>query len=193
MKFKLRATRNLAALKRRRRNWKSKSDDLIGQQMEPIIKEGQSLEQKIQEKEGSTIRKDMIFESAGVIVLKAGETIDAKLLSIVQDAVKAKLEEVEGEVKSQIEAEVGKIDILVEKIRSESELNIANLAEQLDEIKLQIKSQLDQRRNELEDLAPFKFLSENQYRDLKSRYGQVFRADMGAESLCGYPQPVGYG
>jgi DNA-directed RNA polymerase subunit beta' len=35
----------------------------------------------------------------------------------------------------------------------------------------------------LEDLAPFKFLSENQYRDLRSRYGQVFRADMGAEAF----------
>ena len=173
----------LGNLEEKKKELESKTDDLIGQQMEPIIKEGQSLEQKIKDKEGSTIRKDMVFESAGVTVLKAGETIDAKLLSTVQNAVKAKLEEVEKEIKGQVDAEIGKIDILVEKIQSESELNVSNLTEQLDEIKLQIKSQLDQRRSELEDLAPFKFLSENQYRDLRSRYGQVFRADMGAEAF----------
>ena len=160
-----------------------KIDDFIGQQMEPIIKEAQSLEQKIQEKDGSTVRKDLEFKSADVTILKSGETIDAKLLPVVQDAVKSKLEEIESEVKKQVKEETEKVDVLIEKIRAESELNVSGLMEQLDTIKLEIKSQLDQHRDELEDLAPFKFLSENQYRDLKSRYGQVFRADMGAEAF----------
>jgi DNA-directed RNA polymerase subunit beta' len=124
----------LGNLEEKKKELKGKVDDLIGQQMEPIIKEGQALEQKIQDKEGSTIRKDMQFESADVTILKAGETIDAKLLSVVQDAVKAKLAEVEVEVKSQVETEIAKVDVLIEKIRSESDLNIANLSEQLDEI-----------------------------------------------------------
>ena len=160
-----------------------KVDELIGQQMDPIIKEGQALEQKIQEKEGSVIRKDLVFESAEVTILKAGEAIDAKLLSVVQDAVKAKLEEVENEVRSQIEDDMAKVDVGIEKVRAEADLNIANLSEQLGDIRLEVKSKIDQQRDELEDLAPFKFLSENQYRDLKSRYGQVFRAEMGAEAF----------
>ena len=160
-----------------------KVDELIGQQMDPIIKEGQALETKIQEKEGSVIRKDMVFESAEVTILKAGEAIDAKLLSVVQDAVKGKLEEVENEVRSQIQDDMAKVDVGVEKVRAEADLNIAHLSEQLDGIRLEVKSKIDQQRDELEDLAPFKFLSENQYRDLKSRYGQVFRAEMGAEAF----------
>ena len=138
-----------------------KIDDFIGQQMEPIIKEAQSLEQKIQEKDGSTVRKDLEFKSADVTILKSGETIDAKLLPVVQDAVKSKLEEIESEVKKQVKEETEKVDVLIEKIRAESELNVSGLMEQLDTIKLEIKSQLDQHRDELEDLAPFKFLSEN--------------------------------
>ena len=170
-------------LKEKKKELEGKIDDLIGQQMDPIIKEGQTLEQKIQDKDGSNVRKDLVFESAGVTILKAGGTIDAKLLSVVQDAVKSKLEEIEGIVREQVDDELANIDKLVEKIRAESELNIANLNEQLDDIKQDIKAQLDQQRDELEDLAPFKFLSENQYRDLKSRYGQVFRAEMGAEAF----------
>ena len=167
----------------RKKELEGKVDELIGQQMDPIIKEGQALEQKIQEKEGSVIRKDLVFESAEVTILKAGEAIDAKLLSVVQDAVKAKLEEVENEVRSQIEDDMAKVDVGIEKVRAEADLNIANLSEQLGDIRLEVKSKIDQQRDELEDLAPFKFLSENQYRDLKSRYGQVFRAEMGAEAF----------
>ena len=38
-------------------------------------------------------------------------------------------------------------------------------------------------RDELLELRPFTFLSESRYRELKSRWGQVFRADMGAEAF----------
>ncbi len=38
-------------------------------------------------------------------------------------------------------------------------------------------------RDELYELEPFTFLSESRYRELKSRWGQVFRADMGAEAF----------
>ena len=38
-------------------------------------------------------------------------------------------------------------------------------------------------RDELQELHPFTFLTESRYRELKSRWGQVFRADMGAEAF----------
>jgi DNA-directed RNA polymerase subunit beta' len=33
------------------------------------------------------------------------------------------------------------------------------------------------------ELRPFTFLSESRFRELKQRWGQVFRADMGAEAF----------
>jgi DNA-directed RNA polymerase subunit beta' len=38
-------------------------------------------------------------------------------------------------------------------------------------------------RDELLELRPFTFLGEIRYRELKQRWGQVFRADMGAEAF----------
>ena len=38
-------------------------------------------------------------------------------------------------------------------------------------------------RDELLELRPFTFISEIRYRELKQRWGQVFRADMGAEAF----------
>lgn len=170
-------------LETQKKELEGRVDELIGQQMDPIIKEGQALELKIQEKDGSTVRKELVFESAGVSVLAAGEKIDAKLLAIVQEGVKAKLEDIEAEVKFQVKEQIESLQVDIEKVRAEADLNIAGLNEQLDDIKQDVKSKVEQQRDELEDLAPFKFLSENQYRDFKSRYGQVFRAEMGAEAF----------
>ncbi|NPV40178.1 MAG: DNA-directed RNA polymerase subunit beta' [Anaerolineae bacterium] len=173
----------IKTLEEKKKDLENKIDDMIGQQMDPIIKEGQALEQTIQEKEGTTLRKDMVFKSADVTILAAGETIDAKLLSAVQEAVKTKLEEIENEVRSQVKDEMAKVDVAIEKVRAEADLNITNLSNELGEIRQDVRSKIDEQRDELEELAPFKFLSENQYRDLKSRYGQVFRAEMGAEAF----------
>ncbi|HEY4722339.1 MAG TPA: DNA-directed RNA polymerase subunit beta', partial [Anaerolineae bacterium] len=45
------------------------------------------------------------------------------------------------------------------------------------------RQKVDADREELKSLAPLQFLTEPRYRDLKSRWGQVFKADMGAEAF----------
>jgi DNA-directed RNA polymerase, beta'' subunit/160 kD subunit len=145
----------IKTLEEKKKDLENKIDDMIGQQMDPIIKEGQALEQTIQEKEGTTLRKDMIFKSADVTILAAGETIDAKLLSAVQAAVKAKLEEIETEVRSQVKEDIAQVDVAIEKVRAEADLNIANLSNELGEIRQDVRSKIDEQRDELEELAAF--------------------------------------
>ena len=170
-------------LEERKTDLDQKIDEMIGQRMDSVIKEGQQLEQRITEKEGSAVRKDLVFESAGTLILEAGGKIEPKLLSLVQETVKTKLEETETAIREEINKEIVEIDRMIEKVRSETEQNLRELNEQLDEFGIRIKSHLDQQRKELEELEPFSFISENRYRELKSKYGQVFRADMGAEAF----------
>ena len=158
-------------------------DEQISQKVDPIIKEGQAIEQKIQEKDGATIRKNLVFESAGITLLESGGTIESKLLSRVQGAVKTKLEEIEKVVREDVEKEQAQIDKSIHKVRAEADLNLENLNEDLAEINSKIKVEVSNQRDELNELTPFSFLSENRFRELKSRYGQVFRAEMGAEAF----------
>ena len=173
----------IAMLESQKSDIDKKVDELIGSKMDPIIKEGQSLELKIQEKEGTTVRKDLVFESAGFTLVAAGEKIEAKLLSKVQEAVKTQLEEIEKLTREDVEKEKGQLDLTIHKVQTETDANLATLMEDLSDIKDKIKGDLNAQRDELEDLEPFNFISENKYRELKSRYGQVFRADMGAEAF----------
>ena len=57
------------------------------------------------------------------------------------------------------------------------------LRNRLEDKTIEYKDQNAHDRDELQELKPFTFLSESRYRELKSRWGQVFRADMGAEAF----------
>ena len=58
---------------------------------------------------------------------------------------------------------------------------------------LQSQNQNAHQRDELQELRPFTSLSESRYRELKSRWGQVFRADMGAEAFYDILRRLGSG
>ncbi len=79
--------------------------------------------------------------------------------------------------------DIEKLDIEKQKIRAEAEEQMEALRNQHADQSSETQSQNSKLREELEDLQPFTFLSETSYRELRSRWGQVFRADMGAEAF----------
>lgn len=71
----------------------------------------------------------------------------------------------------------------IDKIKAEAQITMDELRNQLEDQASESQDHSGQLRDELEELRPFTFLTENRYRELKSRWGQVFRADMGAEAF----------
>ncbi len=67
--------------------------------------------------------------------------------------------------------------------RAEADLQMNDLRNQLEDQSAESQNQSSHQRDELQELRPFTFLSESRYRELKTRWGQVFRADMGAEAF----------
>ena len=167
----------------KKKDLESKIDETIAQRMDLIIKEGQSLESKIKDKEGSTVRKQIRFESADITLVEAGEKIDPKVLSKIQEAVKIKLEEIEQIVRAEIDKQLLENELSIAKVQAEADTNLIDFNDQYEELKSKIKAEISKEKDDLEGLTPFTFLSENNYREFKSKYGQVFRADMGAEAF----------
>jgi DNA-directed RNA polymerase subunit beta' len=173
----------ISELNTNKKEIEKKNDELIAKKVEPIIKEGQLLESKIKDKEGSTVRKEIRFESADIALVKVGETVEAKVLSKIQKAVKIKLEEVESIVRADIDKLFVENELSIAKVQAEAETNLIDFNEQYEELNQKIKTEISNEKKDLEGLAPFTFLSENEYRGFKSKYGQTFRADMGAEAF----------
>ncbi len=162
---------------------KARSDEQIAAKLEPVMQEGQSLERTLQDNLGKAIKKKIVFIAADQVVAEAGETISAQHITKVQTVVKERLDALENEYRDQLQRELDEIDAAKAVARAEADEQMEWLRSQLDDQSAESQNQNARLRDELQELRAFTFLSESRYRELKSRWGQVFRADMGAEAF----------
>ena len=158
-------------------------DEMIAERLKPTIKAGQRLENMISESLGEESRTPIHFPDSDQVIAKAGETITNQHLTEVQEFVKTRLEEIEDELKEEKEKTHEEIRIEIEEIRAETDLNIEELRNQHEDQSSAEREENIRLRDELVDLQPLTFIGESRYRDLRSRWGQVFQADMGAEAF----------
>ena len=172
-----------AILKEQRDSLQSQTDEKVAAEIAPIIREGQRIESDLHGRLGSVANDDVLIAQTDTVVVKAGETITNAHIAAVQKAVKAKLDEIEGSYRGQLQRDFERLDMEKQTLRAEAEEQMEALRNQLEEISMKSDSTNSKLRDELLDLQPLAFLSEISYRELKSRWGNVFRADMGAEAF----------
>ena len=176
---------DLKALDAERQAVEESYDEQIGSRIDPVIKEGQRLESEISTRMGKKIRKAITFNALDkeIVIVEVGDEVNSAHLSEVQKIVKEMIEDLESDLKEERSREIEKIKIRKEEFKAASELKMEELRDALEDQAEETQTESANLRDELYDLEPFTFLSESRYRELKSRWGQVFRADMGAEAF----------
>jgi DNA-directed RNA polymerase subunit beta' len=160
-------------------------DEQIANRIDPVIKEGQRLESEIQTRMGKKIRKAIVFNALDkeITLVDTGDEVKSSHLSQVQKIVKEMIEDLESDLKEQRERELEHFKIQKEELKAEADQRMEELRGELEDQAEETQTESAKLRDELYELEPFTFLSESRFRDLKSRWGQVFRADMGAEAF----------
>ena len=158
-------------------------DEVIAEKLDPVIKEGQKLEKLLQGQMGEGAKKAVVFELTGEKILDAGDKVAAKHLTQVQKIVQKHIETVEGELKDQRAKELEELKMEAGRVKADADMKMEALRSQLESQATVSSNNTSRQRDELLELRPFTFISEIRYRELKQRWGQVFRADMGAEAF----------
>jgi DNA-directed RNA polymerase subunit beta' len=158
-------------------------DETIAEKLDPFIKEGQRLEKLLQGQMGEAAKKAVAFELTGEKILDAGDKVAAKHLTQVQKIVQKNLETVENEMKDERARQMEEFKMDMGRVKADADMQMEALRSQLEDQTVASSNQSSRMRDELLELRPFTFISEIRYRELKQRWGQVFRADMGAEAF----------
>ncbi len=180
---KVQLEKRMADLDEKIKGTKDKFDEDVSERLDPLIKEGQRMEQSLKEKQGSTIRVAIEFEATKTMIADKGETITSKHLSVLQKAVKTRLEEIESELKEKRDKAIEKIKLDKEKAKAEADETLTQLRGQMEDQTQEARDSLLQQREELMEIKKLSFVGESRYRELKTRWGQVFKAEMGAEAF----------
>lgn len=174
--------KEVAELSKRKSDLVNSNDEQVAAELEPFMKEGQIFEAEIHDQIGIAASKALIYKTGEEIVAK-GEIVTNQHITKVQKVVQDHLEEITSSLKDQLSRDLEFIDMEIQKVKEIASEQMEALRKQLDELDSSNKSTTNQSRDELLELRPFTFLSETRYRELKSRWGQVFKADMGAEAF----------
>ena len=160
-------------------------DEKVASLFEPVITAGQDLERELDEKTGKTIRKAIVFDVDGIrqTIVEPGQEVTSKYVADVQDLVRERMEMLEKDLKAERSERLEKIAMKREEIKAEADMAMENLRNQLVDDTDVTNTENAKKREELEDLEPFTFMAESRYRELRSRWGNVFKADMGAEAF----------
>ncbi|MBN1230727.1 MAG: DNA-directed RNA polymerase subunit beta' [Anaerolineales bacterium] len=161
----------------------AKFDDELAADLDPIIKEAQNLENELQDKIDKPASKAVKFESAKETIVKAGEPISHLHIARIQGLTQELLEEMQTATNEKKQREKEKLMIEIDGVREAAEKKIHEVREQMDDQMASARAEKLSMRDELLDLTPLTFIGEHRYRELRSRWGQVFRADMGAEAF----------
>ncbi len=196
----LRATRDRAAerfditVKDIRKNYEAE----LARLSDEIMSEAQAAQTQVENLLNQNAPLDIQVRSIAKPIVARGEVVSNEHISLIQDAVAEYLGdlqvEIEGLTKEEIQNVSGDIDSANLHVDSSMNEHLAELEETMAAEREKTAQKLDELRRlqSLTYLAEHPadqkhyekpFLSEGRYRDLKSRFGNVFQANMGAEAF----------
>jgi DNA-directed RNA polymerase subunit beta' len=182
-KTKSQRKKRVADLENKKRELKESYEEDVASQIEPVIQEGQRLESSLRDKQGTTIRAAIKLKATDTLIADKGETIGNEHVTRVQKAVKERLDEIESQLKEAHDQMLAELDQQIETVKAEADLKVAELRDSIDEEGVSAREDMVKDRDELSTIQQMMFLGESRYRELKTKWGQVFRADMGAEAF----------
>ncbi len=171
----------LAALEGQLTELNATFDDRLAVATDDVVREAKSIEQRLENLSGSSASEDIILGEKTII--KKGEAVGREHTVIVQEITSERLTEVQENSEAAQQSEVAKLQKEIEELRVEIATVGQDVRDQTGQKLVLLRQQAQSNRDQLEALAQMVFLNETEYRELKSKFGNVFRAEMGAEAL----------
>ena len=150
---------------------------------EGIMKEAQALQTKIEARQGKKVRAPLIFSPTEETIVERGEVVGREHLVLLNKVVQEKLSEIEGRIRVEQDRNRISMEADIESLGHGLEEKIKSLQAKLSQEIEVLKQKTDADREELMELAQMQLLEEARYRELKAKWGQVFKAGMGAEAF----------
>jgi DNA-directed RNA polymerase subunit beta' len=156
-------------------------DDRLSAATDAVVREAQQAEQRLENAMGDPAAAEIKLGDA--VIAKKGVKIGREHIVMVQETTSERLTTQQKELEEDHQSAVATLQKEIQTLRGEID-DVAESTQDQMTIKLaRLRQQAQANRDMLESLAQMAFLNETDYRDLKSKFGNVFRADMGAEAF----------
>ncbi|MFQ5593765.1 MAG: DNA-directed RNA polymerase subunit beta' [Anaerolineae bacterium] len=141
------------------------------------------LQKDMEKRRNGTIRKPIVFEPTGTLIVDKGETIGNDHFQRLSDVVSERLSEVQAEFEAQQARELALFEQERTHLQEEANGLIDKTRREVDQQIDGLRREYGERKEAVKEIAPLQLLNEAEYWELKEKWGSTFEAGMGAEAL----------
>ena len=150
-------------------------DEELNDATETVVKEAQSLQKKLENRQGKTIRAPIVFKATGEIIVDKGETVGREHLTALNTTVQDHLSEVQDGLAAMREGELAPLQEELEERRAVSQDEIDQIEKEAKDEVAEWRTQLDSEREELLSLTKYQCIGEPRLRELRASWGRSSR------------------
>jgi len=153
------------------------------QLIDEVTNEVRSVQARLEGLMGKENPESVMLSFHETPVVAADETVEPAHLSRCSDLAAERLDEINAEMRQEIEDTNLLISAEGEQLSYEATQAAEILKERLAQQIGELDAEVDEQKAELRELRAMTFLTESRYHDLQDRWGNVFEAKMGAEAF----------
>ena len=158
-------------------------DEQLSEETDRIMRQASAVQTRLNKAMGKVIRKDIVFEPSDEVLVPTRTLVKREHLSLLNRAVQAEIEEIEGTTREKQQEELTPIEAEKDQLRHEAEEKIRELTKEVEQQIESLGAAADDDRREIKSIKVKQFLNETQYRELEDKWGRFFSAEMGGEAL----------
>jgi DNA-directed RNA polymerase subunit beta' len=148
-----------------------------------LMEAASEMQARLRRMTGKPASAEVVFAPLDLCLVAKGETVAVEHHERLNEALQARLSDLQAEVEDVIGEDVARYDAERERLMRGVDSDVAQAETQLDAEIAALESAYRTRRAEVAGLEEMQLLTEGEFWDLKERWGPVFDAGMGAEAL----------
>ena len=158
-------------------------DGELARLSDEVMSEAQTAQSQVERLLGQVTSDDITLKSSSAVIVAKGEEITNDHISRIQTLVNEHLSALQGEIEALTKEEIGKTSGDVDSANINVDSTMDEQVQELEDRMGVMRASAEKQIKELESLQVLQFLGEGRYRELKSKFGNVFQANMGAEAF----------
>ncbi len=162
---------------------RARLDEELNARTEVILEQARRLRERLEGMMDRETPTSIVFAPTDTVIVEGGEIVRREHYALLNAAAQDALDAAERDVHEQESAPTMAAKADQAAWAGGVQNKISNIREELHDKTVMVRSRYDSERDELLSLAPLQFFNEARYRELRQKWGQVFRAGMGAEAV----------
>ncbi len=161
----------------------ARAEEDLEQKAAEVSEVGRELQAYIQENRGKKLSKPIMLPWSEEPLIPAGVVLESSHQEVLNEALKDRLTVLQEERDRAVEAARANANAKREEHRREADEMLGRLYEHIDARKEKIRVHMEAQMQELKSLREGELLTETEFRDYEDRWGNIFKAGMGAEAI----------